>query len=461
MKFETAPAFRNTGSYYETRIAQNVSFNDANITNVGDIAVDSISADGTDINVAIDDNSATAFTIKQGSDAYLIVDTADSSESVSIGTGISGTVITIGHGTSETTVADNLNVTGNTDVTGTLHADGAISGDSTLQIDGIAGLGGATSATKQVAITSALETHDSNILYASRSYTDATDNSIQGINVAQQRGRITATFAGSSKGMYVVSQVADGNRQAWSRTNGALVGVDVLLGSGGANATGAIASAVGFNSYITMGGYGANATVTNYYGFRETGLGNGTSTTRYAFYAADTGGIVDTQYGVWIDDMDGAATNNYGIYVKNADTLSLWIDAGVSRFDGAISLGTDMGDDGQQLTSGGDDAACDWTAASSLREHKHIGKEADRNEALQTMLGSKAYHFQYRQKMGTGDSATEYVGLMADDAPWAMHYKGKIVNPVNTLGYTVLSIQALNDKIEKLEQELSEVRNVN
>ena len=60
-----------------------------------------------------------------------------------------------------------------------------------------------------------------------------------------------------------------------------------------------------------------------------------------------------------------------------------------------------------------------------------------------------------------GDSATEYVGLMADDAPWAMHYKGAIVNPVNTLGYTVLSIQALNDKIEKLEQELSEVRNVN
>ena len=46
------------------------SFGDANITNVGDIALDSISADGTDINVAITDNSATSFTIKQGSDAY-------------------------------------------------------------------------------------------------------------------------------------------------------------------------------------------------------------------------------------------------------------------------------------------------------------------------------------------------------------------------------------------------------
>jgi len=95
------------------------SFNDANITNVGNIALDSISADDSDINLALTDDSATAFTIKQGSDAYLIVDTANSSESVSIGTGISGTAITIGHATSETTVSDNLTVTGNLTVNGT------------------------------------------------------------------------------------------------------------------------------------------------------------------------------------------------------------------------------------------------------------------------------------------------------------------------------------------------------
>ena len=95
------------------------SFGDADITNVGDIALDSISADGTDINIAVDDNSATALTIKQGSDAYLIVDTANSSESVSIGTGVSGTAITLGHSTSEVTVADNLTVTGDLTVSGT------------------------------------------------------------------------------------------------------------------------------------------------------------------------------------------------------------------------------------------------------------------------------------------------------------------------------------------------------
>ncbi len=95
------------------------NFADGNITNVGDISLDSISPDGTDINVAVSDNSATAFTIKQGSDNYLVVDTGNSGESVAIGTGVSGTAISIGHTTSETTVNDNLTVTGNLTVSGT------------------------------------------------------------------------------------------------------------------------------------------------------------------------------------------------------------------------------------------------------------------------------------------------------------------------------------------------------
>ena len=109
----------STATLTNKTFGDNVSFGDNNITNVGDIAVDSISADGTDINVAVSDNSATAFTIKQGSDNYLVIDTANSSESVAIGTGISGTAISLGHTTSETTVNDNLTVTGNLTVSGT------------------------------------------------------------------------------------------------------------------------------------------------------------------------------------------------------------------------------------------------------------------------------------------------------------------------------------------------------
>ena len=108
----------STANFGATTV-DSLSASDGNITNVGDIALDSISADGTDINVAVSDNSGTAFTIKQGSDAYFIVDTGNSSESISIGTGISGTAITLGHSTSEVTVADNLTVTGDLTVSGT------------------------------------------------------------------------------------------------------------------------------------------------------------------------------------------------------------------------------------------------------------------------------------------------------------------------------------------------------
>jgi hypothetical protein len=96
--------------------------------NVGNIALDSISADDTDINIAVGDNSATALTVKQGTDSYLIVDTADGSESVSIGTGIAGTSVTLGNATSEVTVAGNLTVNGTQTVvnTVTMNATNAV-----------------------------------------------------------------------------------------------------------------------------------------------------------------------------------------------------------------------------------------------------------------------------------------------------------------------------------------------
>ena len=57
-----------------------LSVGDNNITNVGDIALDSISADGTDINIAVSDNSATALTVKEGSNVYLTFDSRNSAE---------------------------------------------------------------------------------------------------------------------------------------------------------------------------------------------------------------------------------------------------------------------------------------------------------------------------------------------------------------------------------------------
>ena len=56
------------------------SFGDNNITNVGDIALDTISADGTTIGVTLTDNTAAALDIKEGSNSYLKFDTTNSSE---------------------------------------------------------------------------------------------------------------------------------------------------------------------------------------------------------------------------------------------------------------------------------------------------------------------------------------------------------------------------------------------
>ncbi|MEK6884099.1 MAG: hypothetical protein AABY22_31005, partial [Nanoarchaeota archaeon] len=67
----------------------------------------------------------------------------------------------------------------------------------------------------------------------------------------------------------------------------------------------------------------------------------------------------------------------------------------------------------------------------------------------------------YKKGMGTGDYTTEYTGIMAEESPWAMHFHNKILNPVNTFGYTVMSIQALKDKIEELKREILELKSKN
>ena len=61
------------------------SFGDNNITNVGDLALDTISADGTTIGVSMTDNTAAAFDIKEGSNSYLKFDTTNSSELITAG----------------------------------------------------------------------------------------------------------------------------------------------------------------------------------------------------------------------------------------------------------------------------------------------------------------------------------------------------------------------------------------
>lgn len=77
---------------------------DANIKNVGDIALDSISADGTAIEVTLTDNDAAALEIKEGSTSYLKVTTQNGAEGLIASQGM---VIVAGKGLDLDTNGDN------------------------------------------------------------------------------------------------------------------------------------------------------------------------------------------------------------------------------------------------------------------------------------------------------------------------------------------------------------------
>jgi hypothetical protein len=66
-------------------VTGSLSAADTNITNVGDIALDSISADGTEIDILLTDNIAAALEIKEGANAYLTFVTTNAGEQVTLG----------------------------------------------------------------------------------------------------------------------------------------------------------------------------------------------------------------------------------------------------------------------------------------------------------------------------------------------------------------------------------------
>lgn len=108
---------------------------------------------------------------------------------------------------------------------------------------------------------------------------------------------------------------------------------------------------------------------------------------------------------------------------------------------------------GEQLQTNGS-GVLTWEAAGSSREMKDLLGRLTPAEGLAALLSTPVYRFHYKRdaQVTTGDFLTEYVGVLADEAPWAMHHHGKILNPVNTFGYTVLAIQALEARIAELER---------
>jgi hypothetical protein len=207
---------------------------------------------------------------------------------------------------------------------------------------------------------------------------------------------------------------AAGDNVSTGATN-ILIGADIEAQS----ATGSNQLSIG-NLIFGTGGFGTVTTV---------GAGNigiGTATPGQKLSVAGTFGISGGSY--------------YTIFQGGAQTANL-----------TYTLPTALASAGQQLTDVTGNGVLSWSAAGSLRSMKNIDTQiTDPNVALNQLLATNIYAFHYKQGMGTGDTKTQYVGVMADEASWAMHYDGRVINPVNTLGYMVLGIQATNQKIDSL-----------
>ena len=118
-----------------------------------------------------------------------------------------------------------------------------------------------------------------------------------------------------------------------------------------------------------------------------------------------------------------------------------------------------MGSAGQQFqTDGGGQLS--WASAASGRDNKVLEGLIAPDEALRTLLGTPIYRFHYRPDaaMSTQDFSTLYVGPVAEEAQWAMHHQGRILNEINTAGYAIASIQAQQAQIEALKAEIAALR---
>ena len=148
--------------------------------------------------------------------------------------------------------------------------------------------------------------------------------------------------------------------------------------------------------------------------------------------------------------LAGTATGSFVMSGLTSGVVTVTVGAVAGTW--TMQLPAAVGVAGEQLTDAGGNGITSWAAAGSLREYKNILGVASPQDALDQILHTQAYRFHYKEGFGTRDYKTEYVGIMADEAPWAMHYGGSIVNPVNTLGYMVLGFQAVDKRLSLLEQ---------
>lgn len=151
--------------------------------------------------------------------------------------------------------------------------------------------------------------------------------------------------------------------------------------------------------------------------------------------------------------LAGTATGSFVMSGVTSGVVTLTVAAAAGTW--TMQLPAAVGAAGQQLTDAAGDGITSWAAAASIREAKNIlGYKVSPQVALDRILHTRVYPFTYKDGYGTGDHKTEYLGVMADEAPWAMHFNGGILNPISTFGHTVLAIQAIDQRLTPMERNI-------
>ena len=147
-------------------------------------------------------------------------------------------------------------------------------------------------------------------------------------------------------------------------------------------------------------------------------------------------------------EMEGTTSDAFEFRMRVDPTLDVtWILP-----TGGATAGT------QLQSAGGSNMTLSWASAGSTRDLKVMAGLLEPQDALQAILSVPIHRFTYKPGMGTQDSSTEYAGIVADEAPWAMHFDGTVLNPVNTAGYSFAAIQALQAEIDALKAQIAERR---
>lgn len=192
----------------------------------------------------------------------------------------------------------------------------------------------------------------------------------------------------------------------------------------------------------------SNAIDFNYAGTQRGFIRFGNASTRMNFLDFDNG--TSTGCELFLNSNNNATTPAPAalkLKSQNGATQSFYLgndDVTLMVYSGAVT----------NSTSGSGSAV---GAQTSYRASKDIISEVtDSASALQKMLAAKVYDFVYKKDVVRFDNPDHHVGIIADETPWLTYTAGgkPVFDPVSLGGYTILSIKALFEKINILEEKL-------